>query len=61
MTVYVRVPGELLLLNGFALTVSVLLACFPGSSKYTVTDGSQELAPGKLLLDISRQERLLSF
>lgn len=56
MTAYIHVPGELLLLSGFGLTVNMFLACFSGSSKYTVTAESQELAPGKLLLDKSREE-----
>lgn len=55
MTVYIHVPGELLLLNGFGLTTSMFLACFSGSSKCTVTVGSQELAADKLLLNVSEE------
>lgn len=48
--------SELLALNEFGLTISMLSVCFSGSCKYTVTVGSQERRPGKLLLDISREE-----
>lgn len=56
MTAHVPVAGELLLLNGFGLSIRILSVCSSGSSKYTVTAGSQETTPGKLLLDISREE-----
>lgn len=56
MTAHIQVPGALLLLNGFGLTISLLSVCFSGSQKYTVTAGSQEITPRKLLPDISREE-----
>jgi len=44
------------LLNGFGLITSMFLACFSGSSEYTVTVGSQKLVLGKLLLETSSNE-----